>query len=131
MKAEKKLVTSKADKKWYLGNLPPNITSQRLMYMLNAALKKMEINTNIEGDSIISAWISPEGVGHYAFVYFQEPRNRSEMDWPSMEQLDLIQNSNLMKYWRHQNGLWICFSQNQLLSKILIQLYKKSTIDGR
>ncbi len=45
MKAEKELVTSKADRKLYLGNLPPNITSQQLMDMLNAALKKMEINT--------------------------------------------------------------------------------------
>lgn len=41
MKAEKELVTSKADRKLYLGNLPPNITSQQLMDMLNAALKKM------------------------------------------------------------------------------------------
>ena len=45
MKAEKELVTSKADRKLYLGNLPPNITSQQLMDMLNSALKKMEINT--------------------------------------------------------------------------------------
>ena len=36
--------------------------------MLNVALKKMQINTDIDGDSIISAWISPDGVGHYAFV---------------------------------------------------------------
>lgn len=41
MKAEKELVTSKADRKLYLGNLPPNITSQQLMDMLNTALKKM------------------------------------------------------------------------------------------
>jgi len=46
MKAAKELVTSKADRKLYLGNLPPNITSQQLMDMLNAALKKMEINTD-------------------------------------------------------------------------------------
>ncbi len=39
--------------------------------MLNAALKKMQINTETEGDSIISAWISPDGVGHYAFVQFR------------------------------------------------------------
>jgi hypothetical protein len=70
MKAEKELVTSKADRKLYLGNLPPNITSQQLMDMLNTALKKMEINTDSDGDSIISAWISPDGVGHYAFVEF-------------------------------------------------------------
>lgn len=71
MKAEKELVTSKADRKLYLGNLPPNITSQQLMDMLNTALKKMEINTDSDGDSIISAWISPDGVGHYAFVEFR------------------------------------------------------------
>lgn len=70
-KAEQQLVTSKADKKLYLGNLPPNITSQQLMDMLNVALKKMEINTDVDGDSIISAWISPDGVGHYAFVEFR------------------------------------------------------------
>ena len=68
MKAEKELVSSKADRKLYLGNLPPNITSKQLMQMLNTALKKMEINTDIEGDSIVSAWVSPDGVGHYAFV---------------------------------------------------------------
>ena len=45
MKAAKQLVSSKADRKLYLGNLPPNITSQQLMDMLNGALKKMEINT--------------------------------------------------------------------------------------
>ena len=45
LKAEKELVSSKADRKLYLGNLPPNITSSQLMVMLNTALKKMDINT--------------------------------------------------------------------------------------
>lgn len=71
LKAAKELVSSKADRKLYLGNLPPNITSQQLMDMLNSALKKMDINTDVEGDSIVSAWISPDGVGHYAFVEFR------------------------------------------------------------
>ena len=71
MKAEKELVSSKADRKLYLGNLPPNITSNQLMVMLNSALKKMEINTDSDGDSIVSAWVSPDGVGHYAFVEFR------------------------------------------------------------
>jgi hypothetical protein len=71
MKAEKELVSSKADRKLYLGNLPPNITSNQLMQMLNSALKKMEINCEEDGDSIVSAWISPDGVGHYAFVEFR------------------------------------------------------------
>ena len=62
MKAEKELVSSKADRKLYLGNLPPNITSNQLMQMLNTAL---------DGDSIVSAWVSPDGVGHYAFVEFR------------------------------------------------------------
>ena len=62
------MVTSKADRKLYLGNLPPNITSNQLMQMLNTALKKMEINCSDDGDSIVSALISPDGVGHYAFV---------------------------------------------------------------
>ena len=71
MKAKQELVSSKADRKLYLGNLPPNITTNQLMELLNSALKKMEINTNIEGDSIVSAWISPDGVGHYAFIEFR------------------------------------------------------------
>lgn len=65
------MVSSKADRKLYLGNLPPNITSNQLMVMLNTALKKMDINTETEGDSIVSSWVSPDGVGHYAFVEFR------------------------------------------------------------
>lgn len=42
--------------------------------MLNTALKKMEINCDDDGDSIVSAWISPDGVGHYAFVEFRSPQ---------------------------------------------------------
>lgn len=68
IKAQKQLVSSKADRKLYLGNLPPNITSNQLMDMLNTALQKMDINTDLDGDSIVSAWVSPDGVGHYAFV---------------------------------------------------------------
>ena len=68
MKAEQELVSTKADRKLYLGNLPPNITTNQLLELLNSALKKMNINTEEEGDSIVSAWISPDGVGHYAFV---------------------------------------------------------------
>jgi len=41
------------------------------MQMLNSALKKMEINSDSDGDSIVSSWISPDGVGHYAFVEFR------------------------------------------------------------
>ena len=74
MKAEKELVSSKADRKLYLGNLPPNITSNQLLNMLNGALKKMEINTD-GGDSITSAWISPDGVGHYAFIEFRSAQD--------------------------------------------------------
>lgn len=47
LKAAQELVSSKADRKLYLGNLPPNINSKQLMDMLNEALKKMEINTEI------------------------------------------------------------------------------------
>jgi hypothetical protein len=71
MKAEQELVSTKADRKLYLGNLPPNITTNQLMELLNSALKKMNINTDVEGDSIVSAWISPDGVGHYAFIEFR------------------------------------------------------------
>lgn len=71
MKAKQELVSSKADRKLYLGNLPPNITTSQLMELLNSALRKLNINTDVEGDSIVSAWISPDGVGHYAFIEFR------------------------------------------------------------
>lgn len=45
MKAEQELVSTKADRKLYLGNLPPNITTNQLLELLNSALKKMNINT--------------------------------------------------------------------------------------
>ena len=35
-------MTSKADRKLYLGNLPPNITSQQLMDMLNAIVAMLD-----------------------------------------------------------------------------------------
>lgn len=37
----------------------------------------MEINTDVEGDSIVSAWISPDGVGHYAFIEFRTKEEAS------------------------------------------------------
>lgn len=77
MKAEQELVSTKADRKLYLGNLPPNITTNQLMQLLNSALKKMNINTDVEGDSIVSAWISPDGVGHYAFIEFRTKEEAS------------------------------------------------------
>jgi len=43
-----------------------------LMELLNAALQKKGVNTNVPpGNSIIGAWISPDG--HYAFVDFRTP----------------------------------------------------------
>jgi len=45
LKAQQELVSSKADRKLYLGNLPPNINANQLMELLNNALKKMDINT--------------------------------------------------------------------------------------
>lgn len=45
LKAQQELVSSKADRKLYLGNLPPNINATQLMELLNNALKKMDINT--------------------------------------------------------------------------------------
>ena len=71
-------MSSKADRKLYLGNLPPNITSNQLMDMLNTALKKMDINTDLDGDSIVSAWVSPDGVGHYAFVEFRTAQEATQ-----------------------------------------------------
>ena len=48
------------------------------MDMLNTALKKMDINTELEGDSIVSAWVSPDGVGHYAFVEFRTAQEATQ-----------------------------------------------------
>lgn len=87
LKAQQELVSSKADRKLYLGNLPPNINATQLMELLNSALKKMDINTEPEGDSIVSAWISPDGVGHYAFIEFrtaQEATNGTALNNASL-----------------------------------------------
>eukprot|EP01015_Nassula_variabilis_P006719 TRINITY_DN1511_c0_g2_i7.p1 TRINITY_DN1511_c0_g2~~TRINITY_DN1511_c0_g2_i7.p1 ORF type:complete len:465 (-),score=82.15 TRINITY_DN1511_c0_g2_i7:110-1504(-) len=65
------LQASKVDRKLYVGNLPPNMTQSTLVEILNQALRKMNVNTHPPGNSIISAWISPDG--HYSFVEFRTP----------------------------------------------------------
>jgi hypothetical protein len=59
---------AKAERKLYIGNLPPGIASQNLVKLLNAALLSMKLNTQ-RGDPVLSAWISTDG--HYAFVEFR------------------------------------------------------------
>lgn len=47
----------------------------------------MDINTDPPGDSIVSAWISPDGVGHYAFIEFrtaQEATNGTALNNASL-----------------------------------------------
>lgn len=50
--------TQNADRKLYIGNLPANITQENLVVLLNAALKKLNINTQVPGDSITASWIN-------------------------------------------------------------------------
>jgi splicing factor U2AF subunit len=61
-------VGPKHDRQLYVGNLPPNITNQRLVEMLNLALLVMKCNTK-PGLPCLSAWISQDS--HYAFVEFR------------------------------------------------------------
>lgn len=38
---------------------------------MNAVYKKVGVNTEPPGDTVVGAWISPDG--HYAFVEFRTP----------------------------------------------------------
>jgi len=67
--------SSRADRKLYIGNLPKNITPLTLVNILNYTLKKMGINTEPEGNSILSSWISADG--NYAFIEFRTPEEAS------------------------------------------------------
>ena len=60
--------TAKIDRKLYVGNLPPGITQQLLMNIINEALMRLEFITE-PGNPVISTWISTDG--HYAFVEFR------------------------------------------------------------
>lgn len=61
----------RADRKLYVGNLPPNLTPDLLTEYLNQALKKMGINLSPPGNSVVTSWIARDG--HFAFVEFRTP----------------------------------------------------------
>jgi splicing factor U2AF 65 kDa subunit len=65
--------TAKIDRKLYIGNLPPGMTQQLLLNMLNNAMLSMENIIEEPGNPVISCWIASDG--HYAFVEF---RNAAE-----------------------------------------------------
>ena len=52
---------TKLNKKIYVGNIPTGITVKQLLEAINTALDKLGLNQDIEGDSAIDAWISPDG----------------------------------------------------------------------
>jgi len=63
-----KAQTDKIDRKLYIGNIPPGITQQLLLNILNEAILRMNI-IKLPGPPILSAWISSDA--HYAFVEFR------------------------------------------------------------
>ena len=60
--------TAKIDRKLYVGNLPPGITQQLLMNIVNEAMLSLNVITE-PGNPVISTWISTDT--HYAFVEFR------------------------------------------------------------
>ena len=66
---------NKAERQLYVGNIPPGLSSQQIVELLNAALKEMGKEAGIFQDQepIVGAWIS--GDSHYAFVDFRTPED--------------------------------------------------------
>lgn len=60
--------TAKIDRKLYVGNLPPGITQQLLMNIVNEAMLSLGVIEE-PGNPVISTWISTDT--HYAFVEFR------------------------------------------------------------
>ena len=60
--------TAKIDRKLYVGNLPPGITQQLLMNIINEAMLSLNVIKEA-GNPVISTWISTDT--HYAFVEFR------------------------------------------------------------
>ena len=60
--------TAKIDRKLYVGNLPPGITQQLLMNIVNEAMLSLGVIKE-PGNPVISTWISTDT--HYAFVEFR------------------------------------------------------------
>lgn len=61
--------TAKIDRKLYIGNLPPGMTQQLLMNILNEAMLSLDNVIEEPGNPVISCWIASDG--HYAFVEFR------------------------------------------------------------
>lgn len=57
-------IASKPHREIYVGNLPPGISVPQLAEFINAALKQMGFNK--DGNSVVTAWVSPDG--HFAFA---------------------------------------------------------------
>ena len=60
--------TAKIDRKLYVGNLPPGITQQHLMRIVNEAMLSLGVIKE-PGNPVISTWISTDT--HYAFIEFR------------------------------------------------------------
>lgn len=62
------MLQSKYERELYVGNLPPGLTNNQLLELLNRALIRMGAVTE-PGGPIINAWIGSDG--RYAFVVFR------------------------------------------------------------
>jgi splicing factor U2AF 65 kDa subunit len=68
IQAMAKAQSDKIDRKLYVGNIPPGITQQMLLNIMNEAILSLGIIKE-PGNPILSAWISSDS--HYAFVEFR------------------------------------------------------------
>jgi splicing factor U2AF subunit len=62
------MLQSKYERELYIGNLPPELTNDQLLDLLNRALKRMNA-TIAPGDPITNVWIGSDG--RYAFAIFR------------------------------------------------------------
>ena len=54
----------------YIGNLPPGLTSAKLVEILNYAIIVLgTYDSSLYGNPVVSCWISQDG--HFAFVEFR------------------------------------------------------------
>mmetsp|Transcript_10657 Transcript_10657/g.17372 ORF Transcript_10657/g.17372 Transcript_10657/m.17372 type:complete len:541 (+) Transcript_10657:1067-2689(+) len=66
-------IATKPHRELYIGNLPPGITVPQLAEFLNATFKQLGLTKNPELNTVLNAWVSPDG--HYSFV---EVRSQEE-----------------------------------------------------
>ena len=69
---------NKSERQLYVGNIPPNVKSEKLVVMLNDALKEIGRDANLFQDSmaVIGSWIANDG--HYAFVDFRSAEEATQ-----------------------------------------------------